>query len=781
MDSLLGKSILAAFPRSRSQALADAAARPCAAKVSNGQQPASTSSSATNSGTLPLPPRSSLPGPLKFLWFSKNQGEISPSDPFSVAESLETSNASGELLVGSDAADEKVIDPNGRSWAQNIWGLRALMGRSSIAQEESGSVMVEDDTAIPPPSLPPRQGIPESESGNLEQERAGAQSCLECEVDGCSIESSSMLEVPHVQVSHTRESFSKFLQPVSLREARVIARMSHLCNLAYRVGDIEPSNLLHTHGLEFMTSSLVKKEEALAKEQASSVSSNESEESDGGSPRIGQRFSISPASAYSVASAVASYLHSQTTSLLRHRKKVNEAAGDALKDQRFGAVNGDGQEKEAADYESSEMATLIASSPVTAVVAAKEGTKDAVAKDLQSLHNCPCEWYCCDDRKTSTLHFVIQGSESLASWQANLLFEPTHFEDSSLGVFVHRGIYEAAKGLYEQLLPCVLEHLRLHGDQARLCFTGHSLGGSLATLVFLMLRIRGVVQREALLPVLTFGSPCILCGGDYLLDKLGLPKDHIRSVMLHRDIVPRTFACNYPDHVAEILKRLNGNFRDHPCLNNQKLLYAPMGQFILLQPSEDVAPPHPLLPPGLGLYVMRHPREGNCSSKVEFRAAQRAFLNSPHPLEILSDPGAYGSDGAICRDHDPRSYMKCITGAVRQEAKRSRRLKRQQRRGLWWPLITAELSSMFRDGGGGGGGGQDRTFLVPGTTTAGRGAVVLSGSSAPGPSVVAAERFYAGVVRGIHEHRRQGQVVLLFFFSVKLALMQGFAAFFAWV
>ncbi|GAA0156572.1 phospholipase [Lithospermum erythrorhizon] len=54
---------------------------------------------------------------------------------------------------------------------------------------------------------------------------------------------------------------------------------------------------------------------------------------------------------------------------------------------------------------------------------------------------------------------------------------------------------------------------------------------------------------------------------------------------MHRDIVPRAFSCNYPNHVAKILKAVNGNFRNHPCLNNQALLYAPMGEFLILQPS----------------------------------------------------------------------------------------------------------------------------------------------------------------------------------------------------
>lgn len=136
-------------------------------------------------------------------------------------------------------------------------------------------------------------------------------------------------------------------------------------------------------------------------------------------------------------------------------------------------------------------------------------------------------------------------------------------------MLVHRGIYEAAKGFYRQMLPFVRDHLKSRGGGAAFRFTGHSLGGSLSLLVSLMLLIRGEVPASSLLPVVTFGAPSIMCGGDHLLRKLGLPRSHVQAITMHRDIVPRAFSCNYPDHVAEILKALNGNFRKHPCLKHQ--------------------------------------------------------------------------------------------------------------------------------------------------------------------------------------------------------------------
>ena len=133
-------------------------------------------------------------------------------------------------------------------------------------------------------------------------------------------------------------------------------------------------------------------------------------------------------------------------------------------------------------------------------------------------------------------------------------------------VLVHRGIYEAAKGMYEQFLPQIMEHLKRYGERAKLQFTGHSLGGSLSLLVHLMLLTMKIVNPSTLRPVVTFGSPFVFCGGQKILDDLGVDENQVLCVMMHRDIVPRAFSCNYPNHVATLLKRLSGSFRSHPCL-----------------------------------------------------------------------------------------------------------------------------------------------------------------------------------------------------------------------
>ncbi|KAK7392254.1 hypothetical protein VNO78_20686 [Psophocarpus tetragonolobus] len=477
-----------------------------------------------------------------------------------------------------------------------------------------------------------------------------------------------------------RGSFSRMLRRVSLAEARLYAQMSHLGNLAYDIPKIKPGKLLKHYGLRYVTSSIEKKELAATAEKDSQkvgTDENEEEEEERKDPKNGG-YKISSTAAYNIAASAATYLHSQTRSIFPF-KSSNAVTGE-------GSVEGSNGSLNSVNMINKEVASLMATTDsVTAVVAAKEEVKQAVADDLNSAHSTPCEWFLCDDDQSGTRHFVIQGSETMASWQANLLFEPIKFE--GLDVLVHRGIYEAAKGMYQQMLPEVHAHIKSRGSRATFRFTGHSLGGSLALLVNLMLLIRHEVPISSLLPVITFGSPSIMCGGDSLLEKLGLPRSHVQAITMHRDIVPRAFSCNYPNHVAELLKAVNRNFRGHPCLNKQKLLYAPMGNLLILQPDEKFSPSHHLLPSGSGLYLLGCPFSESNGTEKQLRAAQMVFLNSPHPLEILSDRSAYGSGGTIQRDHDMNSYLKSVRTVIRQELNQIRKTKREQRRKVWWPLV----------------------------------------------------------------------------------------------
>ncbi|GAB2291092.1 hypothetical protein Dimus_025347 [Dionaea muscipula] len=460
------------------------------------------------------------------------------------------------------------------------------------------------------------------------------------------------------------ESFSKLLSKVDWSDTKRFSQLAFLCNMAYAIPELKDSDLRRYNGLRFLTSSLKKKAEAISLKAALDSGSADDVKARDSTSRSTSK-TLSRKQVYQIAASAASNCHYR-------------AKGEIT------AEEDEPQDKEELLYRSrvckSEMASIMAASTMTSMVAAKEKEKQQVAKELQSLHSSPCEWFICDDPGTRTRYFVIQGSDSLASWQANLLFEPTEFEGTEM--VVHRGMYEAAKGIYEQFLPEIQQHLNAHGNDAKLQFTGHSLGGSLSLLIHLMLVARGMVKPSSLLPVTTFGSPFVFCGGKRVLSRLGVDESQVHCVIMHRDIVPRAFTCDYPNHVAQILKRLNGSFRFHTCLNKNKLLYSPLGQIFILQPEERSSPSHPLLPPGTALYALDKTR-----SKSAGRAF-RAFLNNPHPLEILSDPVAYGSEGTIIRDHDSSNYLMAVNGVLKQRTKMVvRRVKREKH--LLWPLLTS--------------------------------------------------------------------------------------------
>ncbi|KNA13132.1 hypothetical protein SOVF_119520, partial [Spinacia oleracea] len=325
------------------------------------------------------------------------------------------------------------------------------------------------------------------------------------------------------------ESFSKLLVHVPWTDANKFYKLSYLCNKAYAIPDIKVDDLQRFYGLEFMTSSLEKKAKAVAlNAKLAKDSTHQQEEDDLEILQQREHVTIRSSVAYEIAASAACHV--------QNRAKNENHSGNRVVCPVPRGCN-------------SEMAAQMAATTMTTIVAAKEKEKQAAAKELQSLHSSPCEWFVCDDPTTHVRCFVIQGSESLASWQTNLFFEPAKFEETN--VAVHRGIYEAAKGIYEQLMPEIQNHIDSHGEDAKFQFTGHSLGGSLSLLVHMMLLVRRVVKPSVVLPVVTFGSPFVFCGGEKLLKQLQLEESTVQNVIMHRDIVPRAFSCNYPRQVEQ--------------------------------------------------------------------------------------------------------------------------------------------------------------------------------------------------------------------------------------
>lgn len=625
-------------------------------------------------------------------------------------KSLSPDEAVVDETSGSIGSDElsKAEAQIARSWLHNfmrvkLWNNRQSKTTTKAPRKQSQNGVDQPCTDV---SEAESSESPESVDSCDPVLEGGVEAALGCACDECSVDTDSeripsgvdeVQEIDHIKIVHNQESFSKFLQPVSVGELKALAHLSFLANLAYAIPSIKPSDLLRLHGLRFITSSVHLKaaEEKAALEKAAREKAAQEEAAAKEIARLEELEQSSPSPEAISARPVNVPKHSRVFSLFRNTT-VHESEPLPSSLPLMDELCVECQSKLVSPVDTKVSANT-SDSPVAPE--SHEDIVSSISAEAQPLHSCPCDWFICEEELSKTLNLSIKGSDSVASWQANLLFEPTRFEDPKLGVMVHRGIYEAAQALYKEVLPCVLEHLQKYGSEAKFRFTGHSLGGSLAVLLSLMLRVRDTAPLDSLLPVYTFGSPFVLCGGDHLLQQLGLPKDHVQMVVMHRDIVPRSFSCEYPEHVAEVLKRVNGTFRNYSCLKKQRLLYTPMGAMRVVQPPPTQAPGHPFLPPGSGIYDILHPssskadESGNSPQEsMELRSAQRAFLNNPHPLQILRDRSSYGSGGSISRDHDPRNYDKAVNYLLRQELRKLRKsYKTEKRVQIWWPSLASEI------------------------------------------------------------------------------------------
>lgn len=68
----------------------------------------------------------------------------------------------------------------------------------------------------------------------------------------------------------------------------------------------------------------------------------------------------------------------------------------------------------------------------------------------------------------------VQGSVTWDHWKINLQFDPMTFESPETGMKIHRGIYLAAKELYDKFAPYVRQHLESSPD-AKVSLAGECL------------------------------------------------------------------------------------------------------------------------------------------------------------------------------------------------------------------------------------------------------------------------------------------------------------------
>lgn len=184
---------------------------------------------------------------------------------------------------------------------------------------------------------------------------------------------------------------------------------------------MQEKDLRKYYGLRFVTSSLDKKAKA-AKIKAKldqdstrvpvaalETSESESKKVEGKEWKRPIRISV----VYEIAASAACYVQSQAKGLLSPGSKSQEE--DDMNSCRISEQPEMEGENSPPRVYNSEVAALMAAEAMTAVVRAGEKEKQETAKDLQSLHSLPCEWFVCDDLNTYTRCFVIQVNSSILS------------------------------------------------------------------------------------------------------------------------------------------------------------------------------------------------------------------------------------------------------------------------------------------------------------------------------------------------------------------------------
>ncbi len=246
---------------------------------------------------------------------------------------------------------------------------------------------------------------------------------------------------------------------------------------------------------------------------------------------------------------------------------------------------------------------------------------------------------------------------------------------------------------------------------------------------------RGVLSPLNLAPTYTFGAPAVFCEGSCCCDeetcdassmintpphprgrdaphgvlaRVGLKETSVKNIIMHKDIVPRAFACDYSS-VADILRRVGDSFRDHRCLRGpqRQAMYFPVGKLMVLQPSQELAfvrpgeGYHPSLPQRQGLFLLRQPTPASTAAAkarglqddeeedvvrvvpASLTAAVNALMDTPHPLDILGDTESYGHDGGISRYHNPDHYTRAIAKVLKSNP--------------FWRLVSAPDDGVGRD------------------------------------------------------------------------------------
>lgn len=131
-----------------------------------------------------------------------------------------------------------------------------------------------------------------------------------------------------------------------------------------------------------------------------------------------------------------------------------------------------------------------------------------------------------------TVWIAMRGTVNKWHWLSNLRILKTDY----YGIRSHRGFSESARSVLEQVRSVLDDH-----EGKRIVFTGHSMGGAVATLL-------AVACRSTPVELITFGQPCVSTSDE--LDRT--IRGHYVRIVNGSDIVPRKPIFGY-SHSGELI------------------------------------------------------------------------------------------------------------------------------------------------------------------------------------------------------------------------------------
>lgn len=129
----------------------------------------------------------------------------------------------------------------------------------------------------------------------------------------------------------------------------------------------------------------------------------------------------------------------------------------------------------------------------------------------------------------------FRGSTNIANWVSNLNYFQTPYKQVP-GAQVHRGFFAAYNGVQGQVINAVRALFKSY-PSARILFTGHSLGGALASIAAVDLKEQ-LGLSSSIITFYTYGSPRVgnQAFSDYVFGLF--PNGGYQRVTHYNDVVP---------------------------------------------------------------------------------------------------------------------------------------------------------------------------------------------------------------------------------------------------